>query len=408
MKPLVDRLSNALRLALLALALAGGATAANAQTAFYAYSSDEAVGAPGTLIRAESMRGAPLGASAYRVLYRSVGLKGEPIAVSGVVVVPAGPAPSGGRQIVAWAHPTTGIVPRCAPSLAYFVFQSMPGLRQFLAAGDIVVATDYPGLGTAGPHPYLIGVSEGRAVLDAVRVAKSLPGARAGYRFALWGHSQGGQAALFAAQLASSYAPELELTGVAVAAPATELQTLLRDDFGSDGGRNLTAMSLWSWSRVYGLPLEGIIDPSATQAVDALANECIESVFDMVERHYSQEPLAIRFLTVPDVTTIEPWRSLMLANIPGKLPANIPVFIAQGDADTLVLPSVTRSYMQELCTAGSRVELLSLAGVGHGFVGRDSAAAAAVWIADRFAGLTAPDDCGEHVAPSRQGPAPTA
>jgi hypothetical protein len=79
---------------------------------------------------------------------------------------------------------------------AYFVFQSMPGLRRFLAAGDIVVATDYPRLGTAGPHPYLIGVSEGRAVLDAVRAARLLPDARAGYRLALWGHSPGGQAAL--------------------------------------------------------------------------------------------------------------------------------------------------------------------------------------------------------------------
>src|SRR3984957_6187911 len=164
---------------------------------------------------------APAGAAAYRVLYRSTGLHDEPIAVSGIIVVPPGPAPEGGRPIVAWAHPTTGIVPRCAPSLAIFHFQQMPGLRNMVERGYIVAATDYPGLGTVGPHPYLVGISEGRAVLDSVRVARSMPGAGGGLAFAVWGHSQGGQAALYTGILAQGYAPELELVGVAAAAPAT-------------------------------------------------------------------------------------------------------------------------------------------------------------------------------------------
>src|SRR6202011_6082188 len=90
---------------------------AEAQTAFYEASAQELVGPPGSMIRSEPMLFAPAGAQAYRVLYRSVGMHGEPIAVSGVVVVPPGPAPAGGRPIVAWAHPTTGVVPHCAPSL---------------------------------------------------------------------------------------------------------------------------------------------------------------------------------------------------------------------------------------------------------------------------------------------------
>jgi hypothetical protein len=83
----------------------------------------ELVGPPGTILRQESMMFAPAGAAAYRVLYRSTGLHDEPIAASGIIIVPHGPAPEGGRPIVAWAHPTTGIVPRCAPSLAIFHFQ---------------------------------------------------------------------------------------------------------------------------------------------------------------------------------------------------------------------------------------------------------------------------------------------
>lgn len=301
-----------------------GGTEAHALDAFYRASDIQVVGTSGSLIRVEAMQGAPSNASAFRILYRSTGLHGEPIAVSGVVVVPADTPPASGRPIVAWAHPTSGIVPRCAPSLALFLFQDMPGLRDMLARGYVVVATDYPGLGTCGPHPYLVGVSEGRAVLDSVRAAAALASAGAGKRFAVWGHSQGGQAALFAGLLWHDYAPDLVLTGVAATAPATDLETLLQDDFDSAGGRNLTAMTLWSWTRVFGIPLDGIVATGAMPAVDALASECIESVYDMFARSRSQGPLASKFLDVKDITAVEPWRSLLRQNVPGALQRDIP------------------------------------------------------------------------------------
>ena len=147
-------------------------TGARAQSAFYSAPASDVAGAEGTLVRQEPMTGAPLGASAYRVLYRSRDPNGKPILVSGVIVVPQGPPPPGGRPIIAWAHPTTGIVPRCAPSLAIFIFQQIQGLRPFVERGYVVAATDYPGLGTPGPHPYLVGISEARAVIDSVRVAR--------------------------------------------------------------------------------------------------------------------------------------------------------------------------------------------------------------------------------------------
>jgi hypothetical protein len=161
---------------------------------------------------------APFGAAAFRVLYRSTGLYDEPIAVSGVVVIPSGPAPANGRPIVAWTHPTTGVVPRCAPSPALFVFQQIQGLREMIDRGYVVAATDYPGLGTPQTHSYLVGVSEARAVFDSVRAARTISGAQ--NHFAVWGHSQGGQAALFTGLIASTYAPDLNLTGVAAAEPA--------------------------------------------------------------------------------------------------------------------------------------------------------------------------------------------
>jgi acetyl esterase/lipase len=363
-----------------------------AETPFYA-APDLAHGPPGSLVRSELIEGAPDGATAYRVLYRSKGLHDEPIVVSGMVVVPPGPAPLGGRSVLAWPHPTSGVVPRCAPSLAFFRFQMIAGLREMLQRGYLVVATDYPGLGTAGPHPYLVGVSEARAVLDSVRAGQSVPQAEAGRRFAVWGHSQGGHAALYTGLLARSYAPELDLVGVAAAAPATELALLLDRDLQTPAGKNLTAMTLWSWSRVFDATLEGTVLPSSLPVIDRLATECIESLYDLLARQETERPLAQGFLSVRDLAGVEPWRSLLAANTPGTLPADIPLFLSQGSADRVVLPAVTQDYMERSCRSGGHVRFLRLEGATHGSIAGRTAQDAVAWIANRFDGLRAPSDC---------------
>ncbi len=354
-------------------------------------------GAAGTLIQTEPLAGAPDGAKAYRILYRSTGLHGETIAVSGMVVVPASEPPAEGRPIVAWAHPTSGVVPRCAPSLARKRFQFIAGLRSMLARGYAVTATDYPGLGTPEVHPYLVGESEGRAVLDSVRAARQVPGVGSGRRFAVWGHSQGGHAALFTGLLAESYAPELDLVGIAAAAPATELATLLKADLDTSGGRNLTAMTLWSWSRIYDAPIAAVLDPSAIPIVDRLANQCLESIYDFVVRGRIEKPLAERFLRVQTFADAEPWSSLLRQNTPGLLPSRIPIFLAQGTNDQLVLPRVTQDYMRRLCRNGSAVAFDLVPGAGHGFLSFKAADAAVAWMAGRFAGQPVPSSCTPRV-----------
>jgi acetyl esterase/lipase len=350
-------------------------------------------GGPGTVLWRRAIEGAPLNAEAWRVLYRSTGLDGRDIEVSGLVIIPRGEAPPGGRPIVAWAHPTTGVVARCAPSEAMFRFQMIQGLRDMVEHGYIVAATDYPGLGTSEPHPYLVGVSEARAVLDSVRAARAVAGSRASARFAVWGHSQGGQAALFTGMIAARYAPDLRLTGVAVAAPATDLATLLRADLGTPAGKNLTAMTLWSWNRVYGVPIKPFVAPDALPVIDRLAGECIESIPDLFIRSRTERPLESGFLTVGDLVATQPWAGLVARNTPGTLPPDIPVFIAQGTGDAIVPARITRNYMRRLCAAGSRVAMVEMQGVGHGFAAMRSARDAVAWMADRFDGYQAPNDC---------------
>jgi acetyl esterase/lipase len=366
-----------------------------AQTPFYDAPRSALAGQAGTIVRQERIDGAPLGATAFRTLYRSTGLKGEPIFVSGVIIVPQGDPPPGGRPIVAWAHSTSGVTPRCAPSLAIFLFQQIQGLRSFVERGYVVAATDYPGLGTPQTHPYLVGDSEARAVIDIVRAASSMRGAGGGKRFTVWGHSQGGQAALFTGMIAKSYAPELELLGVAAAAPATDLAALMKDDIGTSGGNNIMAMTLWSWHRVFDASIAEVVDPRALPTLDRLAHVCIEGPFDLSARQRIGQPLNQHFLTVDQPADIEPWRSLLQKNSAGVLPSEIPLFLAQGTADQIIDPNVTRAYMNKLCNAGSKVQMMILPDIGHGRAAQASTMAAVSWLADRFAGGAAPDDCGK-------------
>jgi acetyl esterase/lipase len=376
------------------LRILAAAVALMASAALTSASRAEESGFAGKLISAEPMPGAPAGARAYRILYWSTGLDGRPVQVSGVVIAPRGPAPTGGRPVVAWAHPTTGVVSRCAPSSARVFFASVQGLDAMLDRGFVVAATDYPGLGTPEVHPYLVGTSEAHAVLDSVRAATAIPEAAAAARFAVWGHSQGGQAALFTGLEAARYAPELKLVGVAAAAPATDLAQLMTDDLGTGGGNNITAMTLWSWARVYGAPMDKLVMPEAEPVIDRLTKLCIERWFDVLTRRGPTRALEKSFLRVTNVTDQEPWRRLLEENSPGPLPADIPVFLAQGSADGLVRPAVTEAYRARLCRNGNRVEFVLMPGVGHAFIARDVAGAAVAWMAGRFAGEPAPTNCG--------------
>jgi acetyl esterase/lipase len=349
---------------------------------------------PGSILNVWPLAGGgPGNSEAFRILYRSTGLNGEPIEVSGAIYWNPGAAPPGGRNVIAWAHPTSGVVRACAPSLMPDNASLIWGLADILAKGYVVVATDYPGLGTPGIHPYLIGISEARAVLDSVRAARNLPHTGASNRFAVWGHSQGGHAALYTGELAASYAPELKLVGVAAAAPATYLAELFDADRATATGKELTAMTIYSWSKLYNLPASALIEPGAMGPFEQMAHDCIESVPEFKAITDAEKPLDHMKFLKTDPTETEPWRSIMLKNTPGQLPAGAPVFIAQGTADTTVHPEITKRFAEALCKQGTRVHFVLLKGVSHTFAAKDGVGQALAWMGDRFRGAPAPTDC---------------
>jgi acetyl esterase/lipase len=359
---------------------------------FYSTPSDMARGRPGQLLRSEEIPNPPPTSKAWRILYVSTDIHGRPVPVSGVVIAPELPAPIAGRPVVAWAHPTTGVADRCAPSLRPEVFDTIPHLQALIALDYVVTATDYPGLGTSGPHPYLVGESEARAVIDSVRAARALEKTGANANYAVWGHSQGGHAALFAGEIASIYAPELSLAGVAAISPATALATLLQDDIADRAGRLIAGYSLWAWSRVYEAPLEPVVEESTVATIDRMARDCVETWGEVYRAVFDSMGLRSDMLKEGAFQS-EPWKRLLEENEPGRRPIRAPIYVAQGEDDSVVRPSVTIDFVAGLCRTGERVRFDRLAGVDHMRAGRASATTAVQWIRDRFDGKRAPTTC---------------
>lgn len=194
------------------------------------------VGEPGEVLAIEPMKarilpGITMGADAWSMRYRSTTATGEPTVVSGVVLVPQAPTRGNRpRPLVGYAVGTQGMAGVCAASrqLRWGVEYEAPFLSAALSRGWAVAVTDYPGLGTPGNHTYVVGQANGRAVLDAMRAARRIlpehldPDGPLG----IYGYSEGGNAAAWAAQLQPTYAPELRLAAAAVGAAPADLEEL--------------------------------------------------------------------------------------------------------------------------------------------------------------------------------------
>ena len=298
--------------------------------------------------------------------------------------------------MLAYTHGTVGVASNCAPSLLTRSDEQplfLEGGAAFLAAGYVIAASDYQGLGTPGPHPYLVGNSEAMNELDIVRAAHNLAAAHAGTRFAVWGHSQGGHAALFTGQLVASYAPELHLVGVAAGGPAPNLVDMFKVNVKTTIGKVLISMALQSWERVYhDAHLDQIVTPAARPIVARIARNCLYTPNQILGSVPRALALGLTFLHAPPWET-EPWKTIAATNTPGGAPTKAPILIVQGGADTIITPDVTERLAHKLCTEGDTVDLRLYPGVSHLATGHDAAPAVLKWINDRFADKPPPTTC---------------
>jgi len=363
---------------------------------FYDYA-DVLPDQPGVLLRAEPLdRAVPATAQAWRILYTSTRADGRIALASGLVVTPR----DGTRPfpVITWAHGTTGAAQQCAPTLAEDPFDAgaMYVLPAIVEQGWALVSADYFGLGPDGVHPYLIGVESANAVLEARRAASQLADAHLGAESVLWGHSQGGGAALWAAARAGEYAPELGITHAAALAPAAMLPELLANLPHGTGGSVFGAFAFQAYADAYAdVTWNEYIRPGAEPILRAIASRCLAEPGVLVS---VLEALSLHF--DPELFRVDPTTGAFAARLEENVPPAAPgvqILLAQGGVDPLIAPETQRHYVAETCAAGGAIEYREYPGLDHlGLVEPESGLIPELldWTATIFAGAGPISSCG--------------
>jgi pimeloyl-ACP methyl ester carboxylesterase len=346
-------------------------------------------GRPGELIRSESMDaylvpGLRLRGRAWRILYRSTSATGEPTAVSGTVLIPAGRRRP--RALIGYAIGTHGIGDAAAPSrlLARGRDWEAGLIAMILARGWAVAITDYQGLGTPGDHTYMVGRALGPNILDAMRAARELAPDELPEdgRAAIIGYSEGGAAAAWAAQLQPTYAPELALKAVAAGAAAADVET---------AGPSLDG-SFFSFFIAYGgigyaaaypeLDLDSYLTPRAREGIAALRESSIlQAVL------WGPKFMRASDLTQPNVLELPEWRERLRENRLGTIAPAAPVLLHHARRDQIVSFVHSVNLREDWERLGADVRLyVTRGGVDHLSGAMAGTPVALDWIARRLGG----------------------
>lgn len=311
---------------------------------------------PGTVIYSVSLPG-PDGSQCFVLLHHSRTALDHDVATTSTVVVPAAKrAHEAPLPIVAYGHGTVGLGDQSAPSRLVAAEPDAPIIRELLSplleAGFAVVAADYEGLGTPGEHAYCIGQAEGRNVLDSVRAACSIgvDGLTLQSPVIALGHSQGGQAVLFAGELAATYAPELRLLGVVAQAPGCELSTLWTELRTTDTRGYLVMLA------------SGILAAYPHIATGEVATDDGLEVIKTIRGQSADEILGS--LATADIDRLLPvdlspaLRKILDENSPGACAPVMPVLVLHGTHDEQVPVTASRTMVARYRDLGGDVRLV--------------------------------------------------
>lgn len=387
---------------------------------FYTAPDPVPAGAPGTILRCQEHE--PIknmtGAHAYRIMFltqapapsASYAAAYQPGVTplvnrisTGVVFVPDAPAPDGGRKVVAWDHPTVGMGQQCAPSISGFqdLTPVTPGSKPTQYSGWIqnminqnwlVTAPDYAGLGLIGQSTtlqYLVGPSEAMDTANAVRAAIAFPGAGVtAPDYAIYGHSQGGHAALFAASINPLYAPELHLRAATASDPAAQMNALLAQSWNTRTSWVLGPEVVTAWPQVNtalmtpaaawkALARDQIVTEVGRANYQAIAGSCITGA--MERALVLPGPFFSQAIVDPADATGALWRAMADQQTPPP-PAGLPIMVGQTTNDGIVLANTTALLQQNWCAAGVDLSMFWVdQGTGGSSLARSMAHMTSAW-----------------------------
>lgn len=313
--------------------------------------------------------------------YKMEGISGKETQATSLLFTPKSIPPAGGWPIVVWAHGTTGVADQCAPSRNELTGSTLDLISKLLKAGYVVVAPDYEGLGdpTGESHPFLNLKSEGYSITDAVVATRDWLGAKASKQWLTVGHSQGGQAALGAAQYAVR--ANIDYKGTVAVAPASNLSTIFA--FGSQFAQSQTNLadkigtyaSLNTYAALIVAGMQGHTNPAtydqiflpdsatvAPLASSKCANQVGVDFANSMGTYAAQHSGSIsgygltqnNFMQVPVISTF-----LSATSQPLTVKVATPIKIYQGLADTTVPYIATDALLATAASNGTKINYIA-------------------------------------------------
>ena len=245
-----------------------------------------------------------------------------------------------------------------------------------------------------GPHAYLVGEPAAHDVLDAVRAAQQLDDVALSDRNVVWGHSQGGGAALWTGIVAPDYAPDVDVLGVAALAPASNPSALLAHLPDVSVGALFAAYLAEGYAATYpDVRFADVVRPGARTVVREMAHRCL------ADRGVVVSALTALLLDQPVWAHADPFTGAfgdrLTQNVPSG-PIAAPLLVAQGTADSVVVASSQDEYVAARCAAGYAVDHRTYDGLDHVALveaGSPLVPDLLAWTRDRLAGAPGTDSC---------------
>jgi pimeloyl-ACP methyl ester carboxylesterase len=345
---------------------------------------------PGDLLKKEPATHytLPAGASAVRILYHSKDAAGGDVAASAAVLIPAGPKPPQGWPVIVFAHGTSGVARQCAPSAMTDVYYGSLGLFDFVKAGFAVIAVDYHGLGTEGPHQYINKVAQTNDALYSVPAARAAV-ASLGSKWVVDGHSQGGLAAWGVAEQEAVLKEPGYLGAVAVAAATLHDGWMVaHPETTKDAGFYLAWVAYGIHARFPEFQPTDMLSAAGMAHYDAIIKQgCWFYAFTlyrgtdapaMVKADWSQNPWAQKFFS---------------ENRAGVVPIDGPLLAIAGESDTAVPLGAVRDVVGRACHNRQPVFFRSYPGLEHDQAMLETVPDQIAWIKERFEGKPAQVNC---------------
>ncbi len=338
---------------------------------------------PGTLIRSEQFDDYSLssGISVTRLMYHSRSSSGEDVAVSGVVLVPDGKAPAGGRPIIAWAHGFQGVARQCAPSLLQNLGEGSY-FSMYVKLGYVVVATDFAGLGTRSQAAYLNARSNGLDVIYSVAAARSAIH-DLGPRWMVMGEREGGVVAIAVAEMESQFR-DVNFLGSIALGGLIDSENIVKQGTQGDAVQMIyvaygikSAFPQFALSEM--LTSEGIaFYQKAIPSCYGTGELPLMTVSHILHPNWQDNWLLKRYLEI---------------NTLGRVIAYRPLLVLASDRDSSRPIAMTAETVARLCRQEDRVVFYTLHTGDPKTLMGDSVNDQIAWIQGRFANQAAPGNC---------------